>query len=139
MKCFLETEAEASLTKNSTLVNSNHATKVFSFNIIIKNLSLSSQKMNQFLIRLVQSNRKDLTSAFQTGDRSYWGQPSKFILSVKPLNILETSEDSSQLVSFLYKVEGKRLREKIKQKQVTVLPLSLPLKKSWTITQKSFF
>lgn len=54
--------------KNSILVNSNRDTEVFNLNIITKNLSLSSQNISKFLIRLVQSNRKDLISG-----SSNWG------------------------------------------------------------------
>lgn len=106
-------EARNQSHKNSILVNSNHANKVFNFNIIIKNLSLRSQKMNEFLIRLVQSNRKDLTSGCSNWDWSYWGQPPRLMLSIKPAHILETPEDAPWFVSFLPQAEGKRLMQEI--------------------------
>lgn len=124
--------------KNSILVNSNHANKAFNFNIIIKNLSLRSQKMNKFLIRLVQSNRKDPHFwMFKLGSKLLRAAPqihAEYQASQHPRDPWGCTLMSELSVPGREKKVNVGNRSKLQR-----FPLSLPLTKGWTITPKSSF
>ena len=124
--------------KNSVLVNSNHANKVFNFNIIIKNLSLRSQQMNEFLIRLVQSNRKD---------PHFW----VFKLGLKLLRAAPQTNAEHQAsphpgdpwgCTLICELSAPGRGEKVNagnRSKSQCFPLSLPWTNGWPTTSKSFF